>query len=248
MPLPQIYGTLTVIQSASALTFSAFYFTHATQFLAAPFGGIELSNKYLLLGRPLYQDEHLEPLLVTGSAVVHVLSGLAKGAIRLYWGRKGGDRQRNATRLPYHRFAGYALMPILTVHYTAVRDLPRQHFGDSAFLDYSYISFMLQSHPAVAYVGHAALVSLASYHVVGGMKFAIDSVFKRRRQGESIKVAKTEPQSSTIDLRRIQILTSLSVSALAVYGIYVIGKVEKIPLRHEYAKIYQRLISLTWLQ
>ncbi|KAG2180152.1 hypothetical protein INT43_003940 [Umbelopsis isabellina] len=245
MSLPQIYGTLTVIQSASALTFSVFYFTHATQFLAAPFGGIELSNKYLLLGRPLYQDEHLEPILVTGAAIVHVVSGLAKGAIRLYWGRKGGNQQSNSTGIPYHRFAGYALMPILTVHYKAVRDLPRQHFGDSAFLDYTYISFMLQSHPTIAYVGHAALISFASYHVVGGMKFAIDSVFKgRRRQNEQpTKPAKIESRSSGIDTRRAQMLASLSVSALAIYGLYVIGKAQKIPLRHEYAKIYQRLIS-----
>ncbi|KAI9283892.1 hypothetical protein BC943DRAFT_260421, partial [Umbelopsis sp. AD052] len=155
--LHQLYNGLTIVQSASALTFSVFYVTHATQFLAAPFGGIEASNKYLLLGRPLYQDEHLEPILVTGAASVHVLSGLAKGAIRQYWKRNStADFTPRST--VYHRRAGYALIPLVALHYTIARDLPQKYFGDSTFLDYSYIAFLLQKYPAATYIGHAALI------------------------------------------------------------------------------------------
>jgi len=226
--LHQLYGGLTIIQSASALTFSVFYVTHATQFMAAPFGGIELSNKYLLLGRPLYQDEHLEPILVTGAATMHVLSGVAKGAIRTYWRRNSKTSQP----LSLHRTAGYILLPLATLHYTVTRALPQEHFGDSAFLDYSYIAFLLQKYPAITYIGHAALVCTMSYHMIGGMNIAINQVFRRR---------KSQDHSITAPSKRSQLYASLAVTTLAVCGLYVIGKTEKIPLRREYARIVQKL-------
>ncbi|KAI8575169.1 hypothetical protein K450DRAFT_263011 [Umbelopsis ramanniana AG] len=238
--LHQLYNGLTIVQSASALTFSVFYVTHATQFLAAPFGGIEASNKYLLLGRPLYQDEHLEPILVTGAASVHVLSGLAKGAIRQYWKRNStADFTPRST--VYHRRAGYALIPLVALHYIVARDLPRKYLGDSTFLDYSYIAFLLQKYPAITYIGHTALISIASFHIAAGMNVAVKQLRghkKQQHQKDTLATAKP-----LVDPKRIPVYVSLVVSGLALSGLYVLGRTEKIPLRREYARIIQSIAS-----
>jgi Protein of unknown function (DUF1691) len=238
--LHQLYNGLTIVQSASALTFSVFYVTHATQFLAAPFGGIEASNKYLLLGRPLYQDEHLEPILVTGAASVHVLSGLTKGAIRQYWKRNSTvDLTPRST--VYHRRAGYALIPLVALHYTIARDLPQKYFGDSTFLDYSYISFLLQKYPAFTYIGHTALISIASFHIAAGMNVAVNQLRgHKKHQQQKDKQATSMP---LVDPKRIPVYVSLVVTGLTLGGLYVLGRTEKIPLRREYARIIQSIAS-----
>jgi hypothetical protein len=236
--LLQLYNGLTIVQSASALTFSVFYITHGTQFLTAPFGGIEASNKLLLLGRPLYQDEHLEPVLVTGAASVHVLSGLAKSAIRAYW-KRNNKTDITPRHIVNHRRAGYALIPLLTLHYTVTRDLPQKYFGDSAFLDYSYIAFLLETYPVCTYLGHAALIAFASFHVAGGFDLAVKQVFRRKQhQHQEDKKATSK---SLVDPKRIPVYVSLAVSGLTLCGLFVIGRTEKIPLRKDYARIIQRL-------
>jgi hypothetical protein len=239
--LHQLYNGLTIVQSASALTFSVFYITHATQFLAAPFGGIEASNKYLLLGRPLYQDEHLEPILVTGAASVHILSGLAKGAIRQYW-KRNSTTDLTPRSTVYHRRAGYALIPLVALHYTVARDLPQKYFGDSTFLDYSYIAFLLQNYPAITYIGHTALISIASFHIAAGMNVAVKQLrgHKKQQQHQNDMQATSKP---LVDPKRIPVYVSLVVSGLTLGGLYVLGRTEKIPLRREYARIIQRITS-----
>ncbi|CAO3659499.1 unnamed protein product [Umbelopsis ramanniana] len=241
--LHQLYNGLTIVQSASALTFSVFYITHATQFLAAPFGGIEASNKYLLLGRPLYQDEHLEPILVTGAASVHVLSGLAKGAIRQYW-KRNSTTDLTPRSTVYHRRAGYALIPLVALHYTVARDLPQKYFGDSTFLDYSYISFLLQNYPAITYIGHTALISIASFHIAAGMNVAVKQLRGHKKQQQQQQQKDMQATSKPlVDPKRIPVYVSLVVSGLTLGGLYVLGRTEKIPLRREYARIIQRITS-----
>ncbi|RUP39000.1 hypothetical protein BC936DRAFT_138378 [Jimgerdemannia flammicorona] len=160
------YGTLTTIQSASALVFSTFLLTHALQISAANLGGLDLANRYLLLGRPLYQDRLLEPVLTFGALTVHLLSGAVKAGIKEFvFKRKKTSSEKNTvvetlisvpilppttTFLPYHSFSGFLLVPIVVTHFVVVRLLPRRHFGDSAFLDFSYISLALQRWPLTA--------------------------------------------------------------------------------------------------
>src|SRR4051812_42995233 len=83
--LPQAYGYLTIVQSGTAIVFSTVLATHLSAIALANFGGIDLTNKAMILGRVFYQHRLLEPIVVIGAFSGHVLSGLAKRGIKLYW-------------------------------------------------------------------------------------------------------------------------------------------------------------------
>ncbi|CAG8441939.1 2521_t:CDS:1 [Ambispora gerdemannii] len=91
--LPKTYNYLTIVQAGSAVVFSTFLVTHLSVNILANFGGIELANKTLLLGRVYYQNNLLEPIVVFGSFCLHVASGVAKRGIRLYWKYRNLDKR-----------------------------------------------------------------------------------------------------------------------------------------------------------
>ncbi|KAI9489623.1 hypothetical protein BDB00DRAFT_746138, partial [Zychaea mexicana] len=169
--LYKTYGILTTIQSASAVAFSSFALIHGSQIALANVGGPDMTNRWLLLGRPFYQDEHTEGLIVTGALTVHVVSGLAKAAIRRYW--RGQQKQDNDTSssysssnnsnnnagvlLPYHGATGYFLVPLVWIHYRLVRELPIKVFGDSSMVDVGIVAWGLQNWPVFTYAVHGAL-------------------------------------------------------------------------------------------
>lgn len=242
MPLPSIYkvyGTLTTIQSASAVVFSTFVTVHGAQITVAAVGGPDMANRWLLLGRPFYQDEHMEGILITGAAAVHLVSGLAKAAIRWWYGMSQDD-----TRLglfPYHRGAGYALLPFLWVHYDLMRTLPVRFFGDSAMLDFSYVAWGLQNRPVLTYGLHVGLVGLGVYHIVSGASLAYKRTFRRCGQRKEREDATQDFTSSMLWTRKGAVAASVSLALLS--ALIVISRVKKIPLRFEYQQIYSMLIS-----
>ncbi|CAG8477256.1 5379_t:CDS:1, partial [Paraglomus brasilianum] len=89
--LPQAYGYLTIVQSGTAIVFSTVLVTHLSAIALANFGGIHLTNKAIILGRVFYQNRLLEPIVVFGAFWGHVLSGLAKRGIKLYWKYRKAD-------------------------------------------------------------------------------------------------------------------------------------------------------------
>ncbi|CAG8550313.1 5793_t:CDS:1 [Acaulospora colombiana] len=91
---PWFYYHLTTIQSGTAVVFTTFLATHLSATALATVGGIELTNKTIVLGRVYYQNRFLEPVIVFGSLWGHVLAGIAKGIIRLYWKRKVRDQRK----------------------------------------------------------------------------------------------------------------------------------------------------------
>ncbi|RIB23939.1 hypothetical protein C2G38_2071373 [Gigaspora rosea] len=95
-PLPivtvsKVYGYLTLVQAGTAVVFTTFLVTHLSATAVAVIGGIELTNKTIVLGRVYYQNRLLEPIIVFGSLWGHVLSGLIKRGIKLYWKYKKQD-------------------------------------------------------------------------------------------------------------------------------------------------------------
>ncbi|CAG8755294.1 16397_t:CDS:2, partial [Racocetra fulgida] len=65
--------------------------THLSATALATIGGIELTNKTIVLGRVYYQNSFLEPIVVAGSIWGHIISGLIKRGIKLYWKYKKQD-------------------------------------------------------------------------------------------------------------------------------------------------------------
>ncbi|CAG8812056.1 9691_t:CDS:1 [Cetraspora pellucida] len=100
-PLPiirvsKIYGYLTLVQVGTAAVFTTFLVTHLSATALATLGGIELTNKTIVLGRVYYQNRFLEPIIVAGSFWGHILSGLIKRGIKLYWKYKKQDTRNLA--------------------------------------------------------------------------------------------------------------------------------------------------------
>lgn len=254
LSLTKAYGLLSKVQNASAYAFTAFTVIHGTQILAANVGGSRLSNHWILLGRPFYQDEHLEKVLVTGSAVTHILAGLAKAGIRLYWNKNKTIQQQpekntsHTSLLPYHHLVGYVLIPLAGLHYFLVRSLPIDYYGDSAFIDFGYIAWGLQNKPVFTYGLHTALIVAASYHMVSGAK----PLFKRKNK-KQVPVTKVPQhgrsvEQNTIDARHrkqqmIQKGVVAGLSLALISSMIIIGyDTKKIPLRLDFAKMYARII------
>ncbi|GAN02166.1 conserved hypothetical protein [Mucor ambiguus] len=256
LSLTKAYSLLTKAQTTSAVVFSTFAAIHGVQLLAANVGGASLANHWLIVGRPFYQDEHMEGILVTGSAVTHVLAGLAKLGIRLYWNR---NKQLTAAIAPpnnennvlrYHGLTGYLLIPLAGLHYYLVRGLPIDYYGDSAFIDFGYIAWGLQNKAIFSYGLHTALVVAASYHMVSGIKYvfqrksrpveAVDSA-KVPLNGRSIAVDQKATKQKKGILIQKSIIAGLSVALVS--SLVIIGRdTKKIPLRLDFAQMYARII------
>jgi hypothetical protein len=251
LPLSKTYGLLTKVQNASAYAFTTFTVIHGAQILAANVGGSRLSNHWILLGRPFYQDENLEKVLVTGSAVAHILAGLAKAGIRLYWNRnnnKSTTSKLPSTLLPYHHLAGYVLIPLAGLHYYLVRSLPIERYGDSAFIDFGYIAWGLQNKPVFTYGLHTALIIGASYHMVSGAKQLFTKKRKEQVTGTKVPQHGRSVEQKTIDGRHkkqqmIQKGLVAGLSLALISSMIIIGNdTKKIPLRLDFAKMYARII------
>jgi len=92
--LPKAYGYLTIVQAGSAIVFTSFLVTHLSATALANIGGIELTNKAIILGRVYYQNKFLEPIVVVAALWSHIVSSAAKRGIRLYWKFKKQDERK----------------------------------------------------------------------------------------------------------------------------------------------------------
>ncbi|KAI9277088.1 hypothetical protein BDA99DRAFT_494837 [Phascolomyces articulosus] len=262
MALYKTYGILTTIQSASAVAFSSFAVIHGTQIALANVGGPDMTNRWLLLGRPFYQDEHTEGLIVTGAVTVHVVSGLAKAVIREYWNgqrkkhvknnKDEGDddttvsvnNNANNGLLTYHNATGYFLIPLVWIHYRLVRELPVKVFGDSAMLDVGIVAWGLQNWPIFSYTVHGALVGATAYHIISGGATAYRRTFTKKRKGNSSSSTKSNNVTTTKKYSNKKTIVVATTSIVLISGLIIIGRcTKKIPLRNEYASIYSLIFS-----
>lgn len=254
LSLQKTYNFLTKVQSGSAVVFSIFTALHGTQLLVANVGGAQLANHWIMVGRPIYQDQHLEGILVTGSAITHVAASLAKLGIRLYWNKGAVTTANNAATLPYHGLAGYLLIPLAGLHYYLVRSLPIDYYGDSAFIDFGYIAWGLQNKPIFTYGLHTTLIVAATYHMVSGAKLAFQRLGRSKKTIAAASVGGKVPQhGKSVEQKKIDaqlqkrrnikngIVVGVSVALLS--SLIIIGRdTKKIPLRLDFAKMYSRII------
>jgi hypothetical protein len=133
------------------------------------------SDNLLLLTRPYYQSFPFEPLLIFAPVVAHVFSGIA---LRVYRRRQNARRHGAETHserrsIPWPKLSltsalGYALYPMFVAHVLVNRITPQKVDGGSSGVGLRYFAYGVSRHPILANLGYAAMLSVASWHFVGG--------------------------------------------------------------------------------
>lgn len=167
---------------------------------------LEESEKYLLLTRPYYQSPFLEPLLITIPLAIHISSGILlrvhrrNAAIQRYGSVSiplaKHENQNHARKfrfwppMTFTSISGYFLTPLVLGHAFVNRLLPWLVEGSSSGVGLGFVSHGFAKHPVVAWIGYAALVSLAAGHMTWGWArwlnltpASSDSKSNRRRWG-----------------------------------------------------------------
>ncbi|KAK5938834.1 hypothetical protein PMZ80_009026 [Knufia obscura] len=132
----------------------------------------------LLLTRPYYQSFPLEPLLIFIPVVTHVASGLSLRIYRRFQAAKRYGAETHAQRkqiskslwpkLSLTSALGYALYPMMIAHVLVNRITPLKVHGDSSSVGLRFFSHGFKRHPWLAGLGYSLMVSVASFHFVGG--------------------------------------------------------------------------------
>ncbi|ORZ24537.1 hypothetical protein BCR42DRAFT_403143 [Absidia repens] len=261
----KVYGVANKVQAITAVSFTTFAVMHGLQIATGAFFGVEDADQTLLLTRPIYQDAHLEGVIVTGSLVWHVVAGMAKSTIQYCLNMNDDNNNNNNNSknnssndkkqlgvLPYHDLTGQLLVPLAAGHYYLARGMPLKTMGDSAFVDFGIIAWGLQNRRVITWGWHAALIGVGVYHMVGGAQLAFSRTFRRgRRKGAAAEQKQKEQQSTTTGagdegglLKSVTITHGLvvGISTVLLMGLVATSRVGKIPMRREYQEIYSHLL------
>lgn len=165
-PRSTFWRTVQQAQKYSSWTFSAFAVLHTTSTVVAPAFSVGFAHSAFKFGNAIYQADYVEPVLVFGSLGVHVLSGLALRAHRVYHNKKYHDQWR--FNLNPVSASGWLLVPLVLSHAFVTRVAPQWVLGDSSLISLDYITHSLQRKGAITYISMSLLTAVASFHVVYG--------------------------------------------------------------------------------
>ena len=172
-----VSNTLLALQKYSVIPPSLYLLGHYTSTALVPLftQDIYAAERTLLLTRPYYQSFPLEPLLIFAPIATHVLSGIALRIHRrrISAKRHGGDTYAERRRIAWPKVSltsalGFALYPMLAAHVIVNRMTPLKVEGGSSGVGLRYFAHGIAKHPVVSNVGYAVMVSVASWHFVGG--------------------------------------------------------------------------------
>ena len=161
--------------------FTSFLGIHAATTAITPlFLGLETGNNSILLARTyFYQaNPYVESLLIPGSLLVHIGSGLGLRAYRHYQQRQryGGRPPAAVSQWRLRNFsgvslAGWASIPFVAAHTRLMRGVPLWVDGDSSDIGLEFFSHGFWLGKWGRWVGtgfYTIMVGLVSYHVVFG--------------------------------------------------------------------------------
>lgn len=176
----RIPATLLALQKYSTIPPALYLIGHYANTAVIPLFtfSTETAEKSLLLTRPYYQSFPLEPLLIFAPIVTHVLSGLSLRIYRRFQAAKRYGAETHAQRqqitkalwpkLSLTSALGYALYPMMAAHIIVNRITPLKVHGDSSSVGLRFFSHGMKRHPWLASLGYTVMVSVASWHFVGG--------------------------------------------------------------------------------
>lgn len=172
-----ISNTLLALQKYSVIPPSLYLLGHYTSTALVPLltQDIYSAERTLLLTRPYYQSWPLEPLLIFAPIATHVLSGVALRIHRrrISAKRHGGDTYAERRKIAWPKVSltsalGFALYPMLAAHVIVNRVTPLKVEGGSSGVGLRYFAHGVAKHPVLSNIGYAIMVSVASWHFVGG--------------------------------------------------------------------------------
>lgn len=226
------------IQALSGLVFATFLVLHLGNTLTALFGQAAYDEVQGAL-RLYYQARAIEVVLLV-AAVVHGGAGLTR------WWRRPSSKAgvRPPWRLRLHRWSGYYLLIAFTGHVFATRS-PDWFYGTP--VDFSFITFSLDTWPGIFYPYYVGLFASGAYHLVHGTVVAMRVI---RGTADSGPVAAS--------LRRVDAMTRSRLAA-ATGAILAVGAVAALGGRFfvvdthrfaDYRALYERIAPaalLPWL-
>ena len=172
-----ISNTLLALQKYSVIPPSLYLLGHYTSTALVPLitQDIYSAERTLLLTRPYYQSWPLEPVLIFAPIATHILSGIALRIHRrrISAKRHGGDTYAERRKIAWPKVSltsalGFALYPMLAAHVIVNRVTPLKVEGGSSGVGLRYFAHGAAKHPVVSNIGYAIMVSVASWHFVGG--------------------------------------------------------------------------------
>jgi len=175
--IPQI---LLAIQKYSTIPPTLYLIGHYTNTALIPLFSFSTATaeRSLLLTRPYYQSFPLEPLLIFIPVITHVASGLSLRIYRRFQAAKRYGAETHAERQKISKalwpkmsltsLLGYVMYPMLAAHVLVNRITPLKVHGDSSSVGLRFFSHGMQRHPWLSNLGYTLMVSVASWHFVGG--------------------------------------------------------------------------------
>lgn len=225
-------------QKYSSYAFSAFLGLHATTVSLTPlFMGLDAGNSSLLLARTYFYQSHpiVESILIPGSLLLHVGSGLGLRAYRHYQQRKryGGSPPPMVSQWRLRNFsgvslAGWAVLPFVAAHTGLLRAVPLWVDGGSSDITLEYLGHGFRMGRWGKWIGtgfYTVMVGLVSYHVVFG--WAKYLKIDKRRQ-------------------RITGATAVAVAGTWLSGLFVIA--QSGPVRGYLGKHYDHLYNVFFMR
>lgn len=167
--VPSRNGVLQFLRRAqkySAYGFLGFAGLHLTATVVLPPLNAAWAESAFMAGRSVYQTEIGEAVLVYGSIGVHVASGAALHAYRLWIQYRDSGAAR--WRLSPHAVTGWALTGLAALHVAAMRWAPVARLGDSSLVSLDYAAYGLHKPWVAASV--LALCGVAFAHIVPGLR------------------------------------------------------------------------------
>lgn len=163
-------------QRWSAYAFGSFAGLHLLSTVVLPPLSRDLADDTFMMARQLYQSPQGEVLMVWGPIAVHLLTGWAIHARRLWLS------QRNHGRIDWKSAAnptvisGTLLTFILAAHVLSTRIAPLVKLGSSSEVSLDMITWDLQHHRVSTTAGLLFVVGIFGYHAISGV-----STFQRIR-------------------------------------------------------------------
>lgn len=222
---------LLAAQKYSTLGPAAYLFFHYANTAVIPLISYSTATaeRTLLLTRPYYQASLVEPLLIFGPIVVHVASGLSLRLYRRFQAAKRYGAETHAERqqitrslwpkLSLNSALGYALYPMLAAHVIVNRWAPLKVHGDSSSVGLRFFGYGVSRHPILANIGYSILVSVASWHFVGGAAKYLRLTREYVTEGGDYGMAKRRFRE-----RAVNLASGLVALVWALGGLGVIGR------------------------
>lgn len=227
----RIPSILLSLQKYSTIPPSLYLIGHYTNTALIPLltFSTQKAENSLLLTRPYYQSFPLEPLLIFIPVITHVASGLSLRMYRRFQAAKRYGAETHAQRkqisktlwpkLSLTSALGYALYPMMIAHVLVNRITPLKVHGDSSSVGLRFFSHGVKRHPWLANLGYTFMVSVASFHFVGGaakyLKLTREYVTEGGDYGQ---------RQRTLRSRAVNAVSALFAAVWALGGLGVIGR------------------------